>query len=83
MIGIGSSAQLTPVLENNEKPKLLFLYKLFTDKGSQQYNNYSTIVQIEERTYGKDAADLILVPNSKEEISFCISSLTTQNDNWS
>lgn len=80
LIGIGSSAQLTPVLENSEKPPLLFLYKLFIKRNSETYSNYETIVEIAKRMYEQDAEKLILVPRTAEEATTLVSSFIAKHD---
>lgn len=75
LIGVGSSAQLTPILENGEKPILIFLYKLFIKTDSQLYRSYTKIVQIAKCLYKNNAENLIFTPSNESEALDCIFSL--------
>lgn len=66
LISIGSTAQLSPIIEGNAKPYLMFLYKLAFSETNPLFKTYEYTVHIAQNCYGADS-DRILVPRSPEE----------------
>lgn len=66
LISIGSTAQLSPVIETDMKPYLMFLYKLAFSETDSLFKTYEYTVHVAQDCYGTDA-DRILVPSSFEE----------------
>ncbi len=66
LISIGSTAQLSPIIEGNAKPYLMFLYKLAFSETDSLFKTYEYTVHIAQDCYGADS-DRILVPRSLKE----------------
>lgn len=66
LISIGSTAQLSPIIEGNAKPFLMFLYKLAFSETDSLFKTYEYTVCIAQDCYGVDS-DRILIPKSLEE----------------
>ena len=66
LISIGSTAQLSPIIEGNAKPYLMFLYKLAFSETNPLFKTYEYTVHIAQNCYGADSYR-ILVPRSPEE----------------
>lgn len=67
LVGIGSTAQFAPAMENHQKPALLFLYKLFFNENDPTYSHYERIIKIAKQLYGSDSNHLIFCPSRYEE----------------
>ena len=66
LISIGSTAQLSPIIESGAKPYLMFLYKLAFSETDPLFKSYEYTVRVAQACYGANS-DRILVPKSLEE----------------
>lgn len=67
LVGLGSTAQLTPFLESNIKAPLLFVHRLVIDESDRTFDVYESTVNIAKELYGEDASKLICNASTKNE----------------
>ena len=66
LMSIGSTAQLSPIIESGAKPYLMFLYKLAFSEADPLFKTYEYTVRIAQDCYDTDS-DRILVPRTCKE----------------
>ena len=66
LIGVGSTAQLSPAIESNKYPTLIFLYKLCVEKDSAEFVRFSYVEKMAQELYGANSAK-VFSPGSIRE----------------
>lgn len=77
LVSIGSSAQLSPIIEGNSKPYLMFLYKIAFTKDDALFGAYEHTASIALDSYGEDISR-IFIPETLEEAKEQIESYLMQ-----
>lgn len=76
LIGIFSSAQLTPKLIYNNEPKLIFLNEIALENGIGTHNEFYTFLEKFKNTYHND----IFIPKTIQELALIIDDINSENN---